>query len=122
RRRSERVPTSPSCALLPQSACIMRRRNSRRDSFMVGSRPAPGAGAVAPLRDALLVDLGDDFAISRQQRFGGTHFSAERQLSLEHAVGAVLFVFLDAAGNFRAAAAGAVGAFVHLATRAEIAD
>src|SRR5580700_5622447 len=100
----------------------MRWRNSRRDPLVIGSRPAPGAGAVAALGDALLVDLGDDLAVSGEQGLGGTHLRAQRQLSLENSIGTVFLVLLDAARDFRAAAAGAVGAFVHLAARAEIAD
>src|SRR5580700_10165296 len=40
------------------------RRGSHRDPLVIGSRPAPGAGAVAALGDALLIDLGDDLAVS----------------------------------------------------------
>src|SRR5437867_3986263 len=60
--------------------------------------------------------------IAREQRLGRAHFRAQRQLALKHAVGAVLVVFLDAAGNLRPAAAGAIGALVHLAARAEVAE
>src|SRR5260221_8425179 len=95
---------------------------SHCDPLAIGGRPAPGAGAVAALDHALLVDLGDDLAVTRKQRFGRAHFRAQRQLALEHAVGAVFAVFLDAAGDFRPAAAGAIGALIHLAARAEVAD
>src|SRR5439155_21412877 len=98
------------------------RDSSYRDSLVIGRYPAPGAGAIAALADAFLVDLGNDRAVACKQRLGGAHLGAQRQLALKHAVGAVFPVFLDAAGHFRSAAAGAVGAFVHLAARAEIAE
>src|SRR5712672_1782680 len=95
---------------------------SDRNPLVVGGQPAPGARTVSALDHALLVDLGDDLAVAREQRLGGAHLRAQRQLALKHAVGAVLVVFLDAAGNFRPAAAGAIGALVHLAARAEVAE
>src|SRR5215207_5479179 len=42
---------------------------SNRDGLAVGRLPAPGAGAVAAFQDALLVDLGDDLAVAREERF-----------------------------------------------------
>src|SRR5260370_606267 len=72
--------------------------------------------------DALLVCLGDDFAVTHKQRLGRAHLRAERQLALEHTVGAVFTVFLAAAGNFIPTAASTIGALVHLAARAEVAD
>src|ERR1700687_2945627 len=87
---------------------------SNRNSLVIGGLPAPGAGAVAALDHALLVDLGNDLAVAREQRFGRAHLRAQRQLPLEHPVGAVFLVFLDAAGDFRAAAARAIRALVHL--------
>src|SRR5262249_50080721 len=59
---------------------------------------------------------------SGQQRFGRAHLGAQRQLALRDAVRAVLLVFLAASGRLRSAAAGAIGAFVHLAARTEVAD
>src|SRR5437868_4799295 len=90
------------------------------DCLAVGCLPAPGARAVAALGHPLLVDLGDDLAIAGKQRLGRAHFGAERQLALGEAVRAILLVlFLAAVGL---GAAGAVGAFIHLAARAEIPD
>src|SRR5580704_6471445 len=97
-------------------------RGSHLDALVIGGRPAPGAGAVTTRQYPLLVDLGDDLAVPGEQRFGRAHFRAQRQLSFEQPVGAVFLVFRAAAGDFRAATAGAKGAFVHLAARAEIAD
>src|SRR4029077_9166703 len=88
---------------------------SDRNPLVVGGQPTPGAGTVAALDHALLVDLGDHLAVAREQRLGRAHLRAKRQLALQHAVGALFPVFLDAAGNVRAAAAGAIGALVHLA-------
>src|ERR1700674_3447284 len=99
-----------------------RRACSHRDPFVVGSRPAPGARAVTTLQHPLLVDLGDDLAVSGEQGFGGTHLGAKRELPFEKPVRAVFLVFLDAARRFRATTARAEGAFVHLAARPEIAD
>src|SRR5262245_27117386 len=96
--------------------------HSHRDVLAISGDPAPGAGAVAARDHALLVDLGDDLAVTGKQRLGRAHLRAQRQLALQHAVGAVLLVFLDAAGHFRAAAACAIGALVHLAARAEVAE
>src|SRR5882757_11047634 len=89
---------------------------------MISGHPAPGARAVAALEDPFLVDLGDDVAIAGEQRFGRAHFGAQRQLAVAEPVRAVFFEFLDTARGFGAAAAGAIGAFVHLAARAESAD
>src|SRR6266404_78756 len=97
-------------------------QRSHFDPLAIGGRPAPGAGAVAALDHALLVYLGDDLTVTRKQRLGRAHLRTERQLALEHAVGAVFTVFLAAAGNFVSAAASTIGALVHLATRAEVAD
>src|SRR5690349_10614068 len=41
---------------------------SGRDGLAIRSLPAPRTGAVAALRHALLVDLRDDLAVTRQQR------------------------------------------------------
>src|SRR5437870_11355154 len=89
-----------------------------RDRFAVGRLPAPGAGAVAALGHPLLVDLGDDLAVAGEQRLGRAHLGTKRQLAFGQAIGAVLVVLRLAAIGFRAA--GAEGAFVHLAARAEV--
>src|SRR5262245_1361132 len=91
-----------------------------RDRLTIGRLPAPGAGAVATLDHALLVDLRDDLAIAGQQRLGRAHLRAQRQLAFSQAVGAVLLVLCHGAVSLRSA--GAIGAFVHLAARAEVAD
>src|SRR5436190_10000896 len=93
---------------------------SYRNSLVVGRLPAPGAGAVAALDHALLVDLGDDVAVAGQQRLGRAHLGAQRQLALGEPVRAVLVELSLRAVCLRAA--GAVGALVHLAARAEVAD
>src|SRR5262245_9006761 len=86
----------------------------------VGGLPAPGTRAVATLDHAFLVDLRNDLAVAGQQRFRRAHFGAERQLALGEAVAAVLREFFLGAVSF--GAAGAIGAFVHLAARAEVAN
>src|SRR5262245_57296963 len=91
-----------------------------RDCFAIRGLPAPCAGAVAALCHALLVDLRDDLAVTREQRFGGAHFGAQRQLARREPVGAVLLELLVRAVGFRTASA--EGALVHLAARAEVAD
>src|SRR6266853_1419832 len=101
--------------------CSFAQR-SHFDPLAIGGRPAPGARAVAALDHTLLVYLGDDLAVTRKQRLGRAHLRAQRQLALEHAVGSVFTVFLAAAGNFVPAAASTIGALVHLAARAEVAD
>src|SRR5258707_11869540 len=67
---------------------VLVRRHARAASFAwrrlhcdplaIGGHPAPGPGAVAALDHALLVDLGDDLAVTRNQRLGPTHFGAQR--------------------------------------------
>src|SRR5258708_6894741 len=104
--------------LRPTARCA----GSDGDVLLISRQPAPGAGAIAALRHPLLVDLGDDRAVAGEERFGGAHLGAERQLALAETVRAIFGVFRGAARGFRPAAAGAVGAFVHLATGAEIAD
>src|SRR6267143_1054851 len=101
--------------------CSFAQR-SHFDPLAIGGRPAPGARAVAALDHTLLVYLGDDLVVTRKQRLGRAHLRAQRQLALEHAVGSVFTVFLAAAGNFVPAAASTIGALVHLAARAEVAD
>src|SRR5512139_2365587 len=100
--------------------CRTTKLASRRNRLAIGSLPAPRAGAVTTLRHALLVDLGDDIAIAGEQRFGRAHFGAQWQLAFGETVGTVFFVLLLAEIGFRAA--GAEGALVHLAARAEVAD
>src|SRR3546814_4022319 len=55
------------------------RRSSDLDRLPVGRLPAPGAGAVAPLRHALLVDRRDDLAIAGKQRFRSEEHTSELQ-------------------------------------------
>src|SRR5262249_27889634 len=80
--------------------------------------PAPGAGTVAASRYAFFVDLRDDFAVSGQQGLGRAHLGAERQFSLSKPVRAILLILRLAAVRLRSA--GAIGALVHFAARAEI--
>src|SRR5258708_28412167 len=124
RPRAKRlVMADPSVVSVYRRAdCPSFASRSHRDVLAISGDPAPGAGVVTAFDHPLLVDLGDDLAVACEQRLGGAHLRAQRQLALEHAVGAVLVVFLDAAGNFRPAAAGAIGALVHLAARAEVAE
>src|SRR2546421_6585617 len=103
-----------SKARLVYRGVALSAARSDRNPLVVGGHPAPGAGTIAALDHALLVDLRDDLAVAREQRLGRAHLRAQRQLALEHAVGAVFRVFLAAAGNLRPAAAGAIGALVHL--------
>jgi hypothetical protein len=49
---------------------------SNLDALAISSHPAPRAGAIAALDNSLLVDLGDDIAITREQRLGGAHLGA----------------------------------------------
>src|ERR1700677_4071596 len=77
------------------SAPRRSRGGSSRNPFVISGRPAPGAGAVAALRDPIFIDLGDDFAIAGEQRFGGAHLGTQRQLSFEQPIGAVFLVFRD---------------------------
>src|SRR5207302_1238875 len=70
--------------------------------------------------DALLVDLCDDLAVAGQQRLGRAHLRAERQFAFGQTIGAVLLVLGQRAVCLRTA--GAIGAFVHLAARAKVAD
>src|SRR5439155_17687490 len=93
---------------------------SRCGGFAVSRLPTPGARTVAPLCHALVVDLRDDLAIASEQRLGRAHLGAQRQFAVGQTVGAVFLILGGAAVRFRTA--GAIGAFVHLAARAEIAD
>src|SRR6266404_5213267 len=95
---------------------------SHCDPLAIGGHPAPGAGVVTAFDHALLVDLGDDLAVTCEQRLGRAHLRAQRQFALEDTVGPIFAVFLAAAGDFRPAAAGTIGALVHLPARAEVAD
>src|SRR6201996_837148 len=87
---------------------------------MIGGFPAPGARAIAALHHALLVDLGNDFAVAGEQRLGRAHLGAERQLSFGKTVRTIFLVFLLAPIRFGTASA--VGALVHFSARAEISD
>src|SRR3569833_2032317 len=99
-----------------------RGRRAEVDVLMIGRQPTPRAGTVAASQDPFLVDLGDDIAVTGEQRLGRAHLGAHRQLAFAKSVGSVFRIFRGAAGRFGPAAAGAIGAFVHLAARAEIAD
>src|SRR5207244_5065989 len=58
--------------------------------------------------------------VAGEQRLGRAHFRTQRQLALDQTVGAVFGVVGRRVVGIRAA--GAVGALVHLAARAEVAD
>src|SRR5260370_1275169 len=116
------IARAPVASRRPPSRLGGSPGGSHRDSLAISSPPAPGAGAVAALDHAFLVDLGDDLAVACEQRLGRAHLRAQRELALRHAIGAVLLVFLHAAGRSRATAAGTIGALVHLAARTEVAD
>src|SRR6185503_121800 len=113
-------PASARRQILRKAFMMAPPSGSRRDGFVIGGFPAPGAGTIAALDHAFLVDLGDDLAVTGEQRLGRAHLGAHRQLAFGEAVGAVFLVFLLRAVELRAA--GAEGAFVHLAARAEVAD
>src|SRR5262245_32648580 len=93
---------------------------SHLDPFVIGRHPAPCARAVAALDHTLLINLCNHVAVAGEQRLGRAHLGAQRQLALGQAVRAVALVFSEGVVDLRAA--GAVGALVHLAARAEIAD
>src|SRR5215207_3003329 len=113
----------PSFVVMPSrrgTAATPPLVSSKRDRFAIGGLPAPGARAVAALHHPLLVDLGDDVAVAGEQRLRRAHLGAERQLALGEAVAAVFDVLGFGVVGLRPA--GAIGALVHLAARAEIAD
>src|SRR3984893_1092253 len=101
-----------------RSRAAARASAGRR--IAVGGFPAPHARTVTALHHALLVDFGDDGAVAGKQRLGRAHLGADRQLAFGEAVGAVFGVF--GRGGIRFRAAGAIGALVHLAARAEVSD
>src|ERR1700738_3119030 len=43
------------------------------DPLVISRHPAPRAGAVTAFQNPFLVNLGNDVAITRQQRLGGAH-------------------------------------------------
>src|SRR5713226_7915273 len=110
---------NPRCAA-PRP--LSQRSPSYFDVLVIRRQPTPGTGAIAALNDPLLVDLANDIAIAGEQRLRRAHLGAHRQLPFTEAVRAVLCEFLGAARRFGTATAGAIGAFVHLAARTEIAD
>src|SRR5215472_2646225 len=114
--RAMRSRAARACMALPPNLIF----SLRADGLAIGRLPAPGSGAVASLSDALLVDFLDDLTVAGKQRLGRTHLGAQRQFPLGEAVGAVFLVLRRAAVRLRPT--GAERAFVHLATRAEIAD
>ncbi len=90
-----------------------------RVSLAICRPPTPQFGAAAAVQHAVAQDVGNDLAVPRQQRLGRTHLGADRQLAFGQTVAAVfLELFLRAVGR---GAAGAEGAFVHLAAQAEFA-
>src|ERR1700738_3875906 len=124
KRRMAHAPTrrSPRALLVLALRAIHSLSRSCRDPLVIGGQPTPATGAIASRLHTVLVDLRDHLAVACKQRFGRAHLSTQRQLALEHAVGAVFPVFLDAAGLFRSASTGAIGALVHLPAGAEVAQ
>src|SRR5690606_8746190 len=123
-----RVPGTRSSSVSSRTESLRRQRTgimlippgSSGDVLLVRGLPAPCAGAVAALCHPHPVDFGDYFAVAGEKRLGRAHLGAERQLALGQTVAAVFAVFLFRRIGF--GAAGAEGAFVHLAAAAEIAD
>src|ERR1700694_3757320 len=64
-RRRMRTRNVMTIILLPCCDHPPRPDRSDLDVLAISRQPAPGAGAIAPLQDTLLVDLGDDVAIAR---------------------------------------------------------
>src|SRR6185437_9566112 len=87
-------PASARRQILRRAFMITPPSGSRRDGFVIGGLPAPGAGTVTALDHAFLVDLGDDLAVAGEQRLGRAHLGAQRQLAFGEAIGAVFLVFL----------------------------
>src|SRR5258708_27964605 len=92
----------------------------RCDRVAICRFPAPAARAVAALDDTLLVNLRDDLAVAGQQRLGRAHLRAERQFAFGPTIGAVLLVLRQRPVCLRPART--VGAFFHLAARAQTPD
>ena len=76
----------------------------------VGGAPAPHFAALAALQHAGAEDVGDHVAVAAQQRLGGAHFRAGRQLAFGQPVAAV-FVELGLASR---SASGPPAQNVHL--------
>src|SRR6476659_373710 len=83
-RRSERV-----------LSCARSRLVGELVAAAVRHGPAPDLVALAAGHDARLVDLRDNRMVTRDERLGGAHLRARRQLALGDAVAAVLAEFLD---------------------------
>src|SRR5690606_829025 len=83
----------------------------------IGLAPTPCTRAEAACYDALAIDVRHHVAIAGQQRLRRAHLRAERQLALGEAIAAVL---PEHHVLVRLRAAGAEGALVHLAARAEV--
>src|SRR5262245_15466934 len=131
RRSSAFAPQVSACVSLPETSSFFlngpavrrkphRQRASRCDRLAIGRLPAPSPGAVAALRHALLVNLGNDIAIAGEQRLGRAHLGAQRQLAFCKPVVAVFLELFLAEIGFRTA--GTERALVHLAARPEVTD
>src|SRR5690606_37716947 len=92
--------------------------SSARSLGVIGGRPTPGARSVTAPERTFTVDLGNHVTVAGQQRAGGAHLRAERQLALGDAVAAVLLVFDRRVVGLRAACT--VGALIHFSARAEV--
>src|SRR5262249_24541010 len=97
-----------------------KRARSYCDPFVIGGPPAPGSRAIAAFDNAILEDLANDLAVARYARFSRAHPGAERQLAGGQGIRAVLGEF--ARRTVRLRTAGAIGALVHLAARAEVSN
>src|SRR5215210_1114624 len=123
-----RVESEPGICTTPFRFSVSRaRRGKARRKFAsagrgiaIGCLPAPHSRTITALHHAFLVDLCNDGAIAREQRLGGAHLGADRELALGETVGAVLGVFGGRGVCLRSARA--VGALVHLAAGAEVSD
>ena len=87
--------------------------------LLVCRAPAPGTRTKAARDNAFAVDARNDIAVTGQQRFGRTHFGADRQLAFGDPVAAVFLEFRF--GVVLLGATGAEGTFVHLAARPKVA-
>src|SRR6185436_1018135 len=101
-----------------RSGCPRHSRGPLRPlGTTVGGGPSPDLAALAARGHALAVDIGEDIAFPAEQRLGGAHLGAHRQLAFGETIAAVLLVLGFGVVGFRAA--GAERALVHLAAHAE---
>src|SRR6185312_9713109 len=92
-------------------------RAPRAAWHLVRGGPAPHFAALAAVRDAVAVDVGDDLAVAAEQRLRRAHLGARRQLAFGEAVAPVLLEF--GVRPIGLGPARAERALVHLAAHAE---